>query len=98
MNIPLNEKLNELLQYIYVSLRSYPPEKVIVVEFPNTERYTGRFWFSIAKMLNMNTCDLMLSVSILSKEKPNLKLTQSDILQLYSQGIIPDVQVDVSTT
>jgi len=93
------DKLNSILQYIYVSLIKYPPPDVIILKF-KTIGYDSKFWKSISQALNISTPELMMAYNLMFREpysNANLILSAHDLNKLYSNDIIPDIKIDTST-
>ena len=94
-----NKSLNSLLQYIYISLRSYPPPDIIIMKCETDARILpNKLYKSISVKLNQEIMKIILSINKYSNEKPNLILNYEDIEKLYSHNILPKIKVDYSTT
>ena len=95
----INNQVNELLQYLYITLRSYPPPKIVVLNFDTSiMNYINIFYKSLSTKLNMSTVNLVMLLNRFANSEPNLILYKKDIVKLYSRNIIPKIKTDYSTT
>ena len=97
-----NPLLNSLLQYIYISLRSYPPPDIIIMKCETDVRILpNKLYKSISVKLNQEIMKIILAINKYSlqenTDKPNLILSYEDIEKLYSLNILPKIKIDYST-
>ena len=99
-----NPLLNSLLQYIYISLRSYPPPDIIIMKCETDVRILpNKLYKSISVKLNQEIMKIILAINKYSlqeneiENKPNLILSYEDIEKLYSLNILPKIKIDYST-
>ena len=94
-----HSKLNDLLQYIYITLRSYPAPNIIIMKCEADSRIVlCKLYKSLSVKLNQDTPQIILALNKLSNETPNLILSYKDIEKLYSYGILTIQKLDYSTT
>ena len=100
--IPLNSsislRINNLLQYIYMTLREYPPPPIVI---PKCKLSSNVIAFKLYKSISMKlNIDVMKVVFICNKypnQQPNLILTAADFEKLKEYDIIPMPKIDFST-
>ena len=97
-----NPELNSLLQYIYISLRSYPPPDIVIMKCETDVRILpNKLCKSISVKLNQEIMKIIFAISKHSLNeninKPNLILSYEDIEKLYSMNILPRIKIDYST-
>jgi hypothetical protein len=97
-----NPELNSLLQYIYISLRSYPPPDTVIIKCETDVRILpNKLYKSISVKLNQEIMKIIFAISkhLLNENinKPNLILSYEDIEKLYSMNILPKIKIDYST-
>lgn len=98
-----NPELNSLLQYIYISLRSYPPPDIVIIKCETDVRILpNKLYKSISVKLNQEIMKIIFAISKYSLNeninKPNLILSYEDIEKLYSMNILPKIKIDYSTS
>ena len=101
MNTP-STILNSFLQYMYITLREYPPPENVVVkcDVKNKRMYANKLFKSISTKLGLPTLDTILLCTKNSQtqfQNSFLTLTCEDIEKLENLGIIPRVKIDYST-
>ena len=97
-----NPELNSLLQYIYISLRSYPPPDIVIIKCELDVRILpNKLYKSISVKLNQEIMKIIFAIGKYSLNeninKPNLLLSYEDIEKLYSMNILPKIKIDYST-
>ena len=86
----MNMTLNNVLQYIYVTLREYPPPEVISYKIDSIDHeLTGRFDRSIAGLLHIPNSEYILKFKPQLNSNPNLIINNDDIKWLFDHDIIP---------
>ena len=93
-------KLNDLLQYIYITLRSYPAPNIIIMKCEADSRILPcKLYKALSVKLNQDTMEIIPALNKLSNETPNLILNYNDIDKLFNKyGILPIQKLDYSTT
>ena len=97
-----SDLINSFLQYIYISLRSYPPPNIITVKVNSSENINVHtICKSISNKLNIPIVDVIFGCTRYSDSAAanyaNLILTDEDIEKLIENNIIPFVKPDYST-
>ena len=93
-------KLNDLLQYIYITLRSYPAPNIIIMKCEADSRILPcKLVKALSVKLNQDTMEIILALNKLNSETPNLILSYNDIDKLFNKyHILPIQKLDYSTT
>lgn len=97
-----SDLINSFLQYIYISLRSYPPPNIITVKVNSSENINVHtICKSISNKLNIPVVDVIFGCTRYSDSTAanyaNLILTDEDIEKLIENNIIPFIKPDYST-
>ena len=101
--IQKSDLINSFLQYIYISLSSYPPPNIVTVKFNSSENINiNTICKSIATKLNIPVVDIIFGCTRYSNSNStttyaNLILTDEDIKKLIENDIIPFIKPDYST-
>jgi hypothetical protein len=100
--IPLNSsislRVNNLLQYIYMTLREYPPPPIVIPKCKLSSNVIAyKLYKSISMKLNIDIMKVVFICNKYSNQQPNLILTAADFEKLKEYDIIPMPKIDFST-